>query len=150
MIRTFLDNLSDRERWLVLAAASLLVITILIFGIVNPILAFNADAKRDYQDIRRIAALTERASEAKAQPTTTGPLRSTVTSRARAAGISIARIADQDDQIDLTFSDVQYSSFYGWLIDLVEEDGLMVVDAIIRPGTSAETLEVRISLAKAG
>ncbi len=145
-MRSFFDSLSDRERLLIAIAAALSVIAIVLFGVINPIFSYRDNALRRLQNAERMASLIENVSVETTQAT--GSLRTLVTQRARAQDLVIARIADGDDSVDLVFSDVPYTNYFEWLLAVVEDDGLAVGEAVIRPGSASGTVNVRLTLTR--
>lgn len=146
MMRSFFDNLSDRERLLIAIAAALSIIAIVLFGVINPIFSHRDNALRRLQNAERMASLIENVSVETTQAE--GSLRTLVTQRARAQDLVIARIADGDSSVDLVFSDVPYTNYFEWLLAVVEEDGLTVGEAVIRPGSASGTVNVRLTLTR--
>ena len=146
MMRSFFDNLSDRERLLIAIAAALSIIAIVLFGVINPIFSHRDNALRRLQNAERVASLIENVSVETTQAE--GSLRTLVTQRARAQDLVIARIADGDSSVDLVFSDVPYTNYFEWLLAVVKDDGLTVGEAVIRPGSASGTVNVRLTLTR--
>jgi len=145
-MRSFFDNLSDRERLLIAIAAALSIIAIVLFGVINPIFSHRDNALRRLQNAERMASLIENVSVETNQAE--GSLRTLVTQRARAQDLVIARIADGDSSVDLVFSDVPYTNYFEWLLAVVKDDGLTVGEAVIRPGSASGTVNVRLTLTR--
>jgi len=145
-MRSFFDNLSDRERLLIAIAAALSIIAIVLFGVINPIFSHRDNALRRLQNAERMASLIENVSVETTQAE--GSLRTLVTQRARAQDLVIARIADGDSSVDLVFSDVPYTNYFEWLLAVVKDDGLTVGEAVIRPGSASGTVNVRLTLTR--
>ncbi|MEM6913780.1 MAG: type II secretion system protein M [Pseudomonadota bacterium] len=148
-MRDLFDNLSERERVLVVAAAGLLVVVIVLFGIINPVHSYRDNARQRFVEAERMSALSGKIAQASQQTQrNSGSLRSLVTQRARQRDLVIARIADADDSVDLVFSDEPYDAFFDWLQALTEEDGLIVQEALVRPGSRPGSVNVRMTLAR--
>ncbi|MEM7739747.1 MAG: type II secretion system protein GspM [Pseudomonadota bacterium] len=148
-MRDLLDNLSERERVLVMVAAGLLVVVIVLFGIINPVHSYRDNARQRFVEAERMSALSGKIAQASQQTQqSSGSLRSLVTQRARQRDLVIARIADADDSVDLVFSDEPYDAFFDWLQALTEEDGLIVQEALVRPGSGPGSVNVRMTLAR--
>ncbi|MEO1041008.1 MAG: type II secretion system protein M [Pseudomonadota bacterium] len=148
-MRAYFVGLSDRERLLVMIAAGLLVVMVVLFGVINPIHSYRDNAQRRFAEAERMAALTDKIAVAAQQTQqSSGSLRSLVTQRARQRDLVIARIADGDGSVDLVFSDEPYDAFFEWLQALTEDDGLIVQEALVRPGSRPGSVNARMTLAR--
>ncbi|MEM9838278.1 MAG: type II secretion system protein M [Pseudomonadota bacterium] len=144
------QQLSERERLLVLVLGALIGVLIVVYGIVGPILSMRDDAAADYRQARRLAALTEGLQPPGEESQEDRALRSIVTELADRGGLSYTRInqtAEGGIQIDL--DDVPYAPFYAWLESLSKEEDVVVSEAFIEAGDASGTLEARVSLQRA-
>ena len=148
-MRRWLDNLSGRERTLVLALLPLSVIAMGYLGLWQPVQA----ARAAYRvDIGAYAQLSATVAAMQAQPAlprtaTAGeglPLSTRITQSAEAAGLQLRRLEPEGDRIAVTLDNAAYASVILWLSDLEVGQSVLLVqidlDRRVAPGTVSARL----------
>lgn len=138
MISTWWQGLEPRERLLIGIAGLLSLITVAVFGVIQPISAAKAEARVSLERANQDKDLVERSLQRlrSASANRLGPaadndeFRTWVTSSARAEGLSIARLQNgSDGTLELLFSDVDPTRLYAWLDEVSGVAGGHVVNA---------------------
>lgn len=145
------QDLSERERLLLMAGGAVVLLAVLVFLVINPITGFRQDARGEYQSA---AETYRRVTLAAAAPrdgasTDAAELRSVLTSSASRSQIVISRLNNLEGAIDLSISATEPARLYGWLAVLEEQHGVHVRSAQIRPATT-QGVTARLTLAPGG
>ena len=146
-MRRWLDNLSGRERALVLTVLPLALIALGYVGFWQPLQA----ARAAYADqIVAYAQVTTMAAAAQGQPvapiaaTDASPLSTRITQSAEAAGLQLRRLEPEDDRIAVTLDNAAFATVILWLSDLEVDRSVLLVqidmDRRVEPGTVSARL----------
>ncbi len=129
------NDLSQRERTLILVAGGLAGLLFLSLMVVRPMMGWREDASRraeqardGYEMVAAAAAVGAKAADPAPQAST--PLRQAITASAVASGIELARIgAEANGQIEVQPEPVSGDVLFAWLRQLEMRFGVSVVFA---------------------
>ena len=136
------NNLSARERLMMVIAAGLAGVLILTFAVVQPLTNLSATADQRVQSARSGYELTATAAALSSHGALPGssdqtPLRQAVIATAAAAGIELIRIgAETEGQVEIQAAPVNGDVFFAWLSQLQATYGANVAFADIARGDS--------------
>ncbi len=134
------QDLSARERVLVMIAAGLAGLLLISLAVVRPLLDLRADAERRAQVARDDYELTAAAAAvagggAQLSGDTQTPMRQAVIATAASAGIELVRIgAETDGQLEIQAAPVSGDIFFSWLGQLQGGYGASVAFADVTRG----------------
>lgn len=145
-----LRNLSDRERILLAVSGALLAGVVLLYAIILPVLGFERRSAEAFVAASRLARMTENLEAGGEGSPDDRALRSVVTELADRRRIIYTRInTAPDGQLQLDLENAPYAAFFGWLADLEAEEDVIVTSAFVTPGDLPDTVEARLTLARA-
>ena len=133
------NDLSSRERLLVIIAGVLAGVLLLSLGIMRPLAewrasaASNANAARSAYELTAAAAAVAGGRDESATPS--GSLRDALVASTRAAGIVLVRIgSDADNRIEVQIEPVAADIFFAWLAELENRYGVTLSTADLARG----------------
>lgn len=134
---SFFQNLSDRERIIVMAGGVIFALVILIQLIMMPILnwrADQADRARDAQGLYRLMAEAAPMAQSAGDTSVDNslPIRNAVSQSASAAGVELVFVnARPDGAVDANITSADPTALYQWLQRARDEFGLVIISADI-------------------
>lgn len=154
-LRAWFNERSRRERWMLIAMAGLLVVTILWIGIILPVTDGLASARQRHDDaVLRLADTkarvdAEKALAAEHPAPISGALADYIRQSAGNAGFALTNVNPQgDDRVDITVGTAKTAALFSWIADL--EDAGVVVDSIDITNNNDQTVQARMTLMKRG
>ena len=133
------NSLTVRERLLLLVAGSALIVWIAYFSVIQPVYAAKMRAEtrleanvKNYKEVSALASEIKQLQKRSSQKDkkTTLPLDALVSSTARAIGISVAGLTQQQSSLQVRLETVEFSKVLKWL------------KVLQRQGVSIESLDV--------
>ncbi|MEM8772948.1 MAG: type II secretion system protein GspM [Pseudomonadota bacterium] len=153
----FWQNLSDRERLIVVVGGVLAGLLAGFQLIISPIFDWRADQHRARQEAEGLYRLVAEAAPRATRNTETNvntntPARNAVSQTASAAGVNLIYVNARDDgAVDANAASVEPAMLYEWLLVLEKEYGILVRTAdISRETGDPSKVRVQISLARNG
>jgi general secretion pathway protein M len=157
-MKAWLDSLAERERRMVIAAAAIVILSLLYMLIVSPLLNTNetlrasvAEKASDYEWMQSRAAearsrvLAGPASQKKDSRT----LIARVTSEMRTKNITPVQVRPQGEtRLNLTLRDVNFINLMDRLEHLQSSFDIRVANATIEPGSDAGLVNAQLTLAR--
>ena len=143
----FWKNLSDRERFLIAAAAVLLAIVVVVAGVVSPIVNWRADQQQALNQARGVYELVTQAGArgrvGASASQTSAPMRNVMTQSASAAGVSLGYVnVRQDGAVETNASPIDPAILFAWMQSLEREYGARVISADIAREQMESTLDL--------
>jgi general secretion pathway protein M len=157
-MKAWFDSLSDRERWMVIAAVAATVIFLLYFILVRPLLNTNAEL-RDAVATKQgdYAWMKEKAADAKSK-LLAGPAKQTkdnrtliarVTAELRTKKISPAQVKPEGERrLSLSLKDTVFIDLMERLEYLHTGFNIRVAKASIEPGSETGLVNAQVTLAR--
>ena len=143
------DERSRRERALLGVLAVVLTLALLVQLVWRPLIVARDTARADIARYDRIAAQLRAAGPdvARVAAARTGTLSTVVTERAAKAGLTIARIEPQGNQVAVSLDSVGFDAVVDWLAALDRDAGVIVVDLKVerRPDPGVVTAQVTLA-----
>lgn len=149
-MKAWFEQLALREQRLVLAMSALIIVFIIYSLIWQPL---NTNLEKAEQKLARQQALLSWVQENTAQyqqaarggtkKSSGGSLSGVVNSSARQAGITIARIQPQGDDIQVWIDEVAFSTMLTWLDGLNANRGIQVKNIDMVASDAAGSVKVR-------
>ncbi len=132
---SFLENVSEREKWLLTIMVVLMVFVGGYLAVYRPLVAAEAASERSlltaehvYRTVEQAARLSEQAGEnssATAKRNDDRPIRVIAAVEARQAGVNISRIQPgEGGSVTIWIDAVAPQTFYNWAVSLQEKYGL--------------------------
>ena len=145
------QDLSERERQLIMIGGGVVAAALVLFLVVSPLLSFRNEARADYTSAAETYRRVVLAAAAAGNEGTSDPaaVRSVVTSTANRSGIALDRIASDGGVIDISIGNTQAARLYGWLTALEEQHQIVVRNAQIR-SSGTQGISARMTLAPGG
>lgn len=144
-----LKNLSQREQIMLGGLGALVAVLVLVYGLISPILNFEASATRDYRDARRLSVITADLEAPGVESSDDRALRSIVTQMADRRKLKYTRVNQTaDGQLQVDMESAPYAAFFAWLQQLEEEADIVVTSAFVAPGETAAAVEARVTLVR--
>ena len=152
----FWNDLSDRERWVVVAGASVLVLGTMFLLLWTPISTWKENAaisartaERDYELVKE-AAMRRPASSASDEFDATTPTRNAILQSSEQAGVSLQFVNTLDDgSVTANASGVAPEQLYRWISVLEQSFGIAVSRAdVAREADNPEALRVQLTLTR--
>ncbi|NNU17104.1 hypothetical protein HK107_12305 [Parvularcula sp. ZS-1/3] len=144
-----LKNLSQREQLMLGGLGVLVALLVLVYGVISPILSFEAGATRDYRDARRLSVITSDLEAPGVESADDRALRSVVTQMADRRQLKYTRVNQTaDGQLQVDMEGAPYAAFFAWLQQLEDEADIVVSSAFVAPGETAATVEARVTLVR--
>ncbi|WP_066650660.1 MULTISPECIES: type II secretion system protein GspM [Sphingomonas] len=148
--RQWFAGLSPREKWLVLTAAVLAVLTFIWFAVIRPVNDALAGAKsRHTTAVLRLAATESQMAALKpllqaGAPAMTGTLEATVRDRATQAGFVLTTVSPQtNNALLIGIASAKPAALFGWIADM-ERDGF-IVDSLSTTDNGDHTISAQIT-----
>jgi type II secretory pathway component PulM len=155
---SFWQNLSERERWLILAGGALGAVFLVLQLIISPILDWRNDQRQRMNEAKAVyelvaeAAPRGRAIASAAAASNTTPVRNAVTQSANAAGVSIVFVNTRaDGAVDANIASASPAALYQWVQMMRNEYGVVVESAdIARETGNPEVVRAQLSVSRRG
>jgi type II secretory pathway component PulM len=143
----YLQQLSQRERYLLMGLAALILLLVIVFVVARPIVSFEGSAKARYAEAVRLEALASDIEAPDARPGEDRGLRSLVTGYADRNQVIYSRVTQSPDgQVRIDLSDTTHRAVFSWLRAMEETEGVVVASASIVPGEATGTLTGQFTL----
>lgn len=153
----FWQNLSDRERALILAAGVIFAAFFIYVAVITPVANWRASQHRALERAEGLYELVELAAarSSGAAPTasdTTTPVRNAVSQTASSIGVNLIYVNVQPSgAVDATASLVEPAALYAWLQAMEQTYGVRVVSAdIAREQAQTELVRAQLTLMRSG
>lgn len=136
----WLDQRSQRERWLIGVMGVLIVAALLWYGLARPLAQARAEAmtRIDTQAMLQSRLRTATPGVAAAPPALEGPVAEVVAQRAAAAGLALTSASAQGDDVAVALANARFDAVVPFLQTLESSDELILrrvqIDRAGQPG----------------
>lgn len=149
-LRQWFAALSRREKWGVIAAAALAIVTLVWFALIRPVTDGLADAKSRHTTAVLRLAETQSAMAAlqpllkAGSPAMTGTLEASVRDRANQAGFVLTAVSPQtNNALLIGIASAKPAALFGWIGDM-ERDGFLV-ESLSTTDNGDQTISAQIT-----
>ena len=157
-MKGWFDSLSERERWMVIAAGAALVLFLLYLLVVHPLLSANSELREavetghsDYEwmTARAVEAKSRMLAGASNKPTDNRTLIARVTSELRTRDIKPRQVRPEGERrLNLTLTDVVFVDLMERLEYLHTEFDIRADKVSIEPGGGPGLVNVQLTLTR--
>lgn len=150
----YLNNLTDRERNLLMVMVGLILLFVLYFAVYRPMDKANAAADRSVAAAENVLETVQRAAQlakqmgggnTQSRQRDDRPVRVIVAVTARASGVNITRVQPTDSgAVTLWIDSVNPQSFYAWVAQLGAEHAITPTKVSVQKTGTAGSVRVQV------